>query len=174
MEIPSLESLPYQSYLDAEGKIPDELTGKIGVYAIFDRARTLQLANYSRNVYLSLKQHLTRKPHQCYEFKLQTIEKPSRTILEEIKQAWIAENGSIPPGNSDRAVEWNEAIDTKPAMTEVEKATYEKSEELARIKLLKTVARRVEAEILETLKERGAQMEFRFNPKIKERGLLDL
>jgi hypothetical protein len=42
------------------------------------------------------------------------------------------------------------------------------------IKLLKQVSRRVEAQILEALKSRGVQTEIRFNPKLKENGLLDL
>ena len=52
-------------------------------------------------------------------------------------------------------------------MTEEEKAQDQNSEELAQIKLLKKVARRVEAEIVEELKVRGVQMEMRFSPKLK-------
>ena len=59
-------------------------------------------------------------------------------------------------------------------MTEAEKETYKNSDELTQIKLLKKVARRVQAEIEETLKKRGNTMEIRFNPKLKEQGLLDL
>ncbi|MGL4620405.1 MAG: GIY-YIG nuclease family protein, partial [Chroococcidiopsis sp.] len=44
----------------------------------------------------------------------------------------------------------------------------------AQIKILKTAARRVEAEILSQLQTRGLQMQLRFNPKLKEQGLLDL
>jgi hypothetical protein len=40
--------------------------------------------------------------------------------------------------------------------------------------VLKQVARRAEAEILDVLKARGVQVEIRFNPKLKEAGLLDL
>jgi hypothetical protein len=36
------------------------------------------------------------------------------------------------------------------------------------------VARRVEAEILVMLESRGIKTEIRFNPKLKEQGLLDL
>ncbi|NJL52965.1 MAG: GIY-YIG nuclease family protein, partial [Hydrococcus sp. SU_1_0] len=34
--------------------------------------------------------------------------------------------------------------------------------------------RRVEAQILKQLSDRGVAMEIRFNPKLKEKGLLDL
>lgn len=173
-EIPLLNHLEYIAYLDEEGKIPQFCQGKIGIYAIFDRDRVLQLVAYSRDVYLSLKQHLARQPQNCYWFKITTIERPSRTVLETIKATWIEENGSIPIGNDEKQAEWNAPIDIKPTLTEEERKTYENSEEFARTKFLKKVARRVEAKIIEQLTERGVQEEIRFNPKLKEKGLLDL
>ena len=173
-ETPSLSSLEYLPYLDSDGCIDLELQGKIGVYAIFDRDRQMQYVGYSRDVYLSLKQHLIRQPQSCYWVKVQTIARPSRKILEEISQSWIAENGVTPPGNQDEQNLWTEPIDAKPAMTEEEKAQYRQSEPAKQIKILKQVARRVEAQILERLRDRGAKTDFRFNPKLKEKGLLDL
>ena len=173
-EIPSLNSLEYIPYLDESGYLPEELQKKIGVYAIFDRDKILQFVGYSRDIYLSLKQHLVRQPQGCCWLKVQTITRPSRAILEGIRQAWIEENEAIPPGNGADEAKWNQPIDAKRAMTEAEKQEYQKSEELAQIKLLKKVARRVEAEIKEQLKARGVQVNIRFNPKIKEKGLLDL
>jgi hypothetical protein len=175
-DTPSLASLTELPYLDENGKLPASLSGKIGVYAIFDRAKTLQFVGYSRDVYLSLKQHLVRQPESCYWLKVQTIEKPNRTILENTMNNWIAENGITPVGNDTDKTKWTEAIDVKPLMSDEEKANYEKAagEELAQSKVLKNVARRVEAEILETLKSRDCQEEIRFNPKLKDSGLLDL
>jgi len=175
-DIPSLASLTEVNYLDENGKLPTTLSGKIGVYAIFDQAKLLHFVGYSRDVYLSLKQHLVRQPQNCYWLKVQTIEKPNRTILENTMNAWIAENGTTPSGNDIEQTKWTEVIDVKPLMTEEEKANYDKvaGEELAQSKLLKNIARRVEAEILTTLKSRGCQEEIRFNPKLKDSGLLDL
>ncbi|MDY6784277.1 MAG: GIY-YIG nuclease family protein [Cyanobacteriota bacterium] len=161
-------------YLNENGCIPEEIEGKIGVYGIFDREKVLQLVSYSRNVYLSLKQHLVRQPQKCYWFKLQTIDRPSRTVLEEIQKAWIEENQFIPPGNNGERAKWNESIDTKLALTDEEREMYDSSEERQKIALLKKVARREEAKILKSLEERGVQMNLRFNPKLKEQGLLDL
>jgi hypothetical protein len=45
---------------------------------------------------------------------------------------------------------------------------------MAQIKIIKNVARRVEAEIIAVLEVRGLQTQIRFNPKLKENGLLDL
>jgi hypothetical protein len=173
-ETPSLASLEYQPYLTTDGYINEDVVGKIGVYAIFDRDRSLVYVGYSRDVYLSLKQHLIRQPQHCYWVKLQTISRPSRTILAEIASAWISENGATPLGNDTEQSLWTEPIDANPAMTEEEKAQYQQSEESRQIKIRKQVARRVEAQILEQLSDRGVTMEIRFNPKLKEKGLLDL
>ncbi|NEP43091.1 MAG: GIY-YIG nuclease family protein [Okeania sp. SIO2H7] len=174
-EIPNLANLEYLPYIDAEGKLPLSLQKKIGVYAIFDRERILQFIGYSRDIYLSLKQHLVRQPQLCHWLKAQTIDRPNRTILENIKQAWIAENGFIPAGNNSAESEWERPIDAKVRMTAEEKARDgEIIDDVAREKFLKQVARRVEAEILAELKARGVSEEIRFNPKLKTSGLLDL
>jgi hypothetical protein len=175
-DIPSLLNLEFISYLDSEGLVPSSIQGKIGVYAIFDQNKVMQFVGYSRDVYLSLKQHLVRQPQGCYWLKIQTIERPSRTILENIRDAWIGENGSIPIGNDTDQAKWNDPIDVKPSMTVEELATYEKIafDEIAKDKLLKNVARRVETEIFSALKARGVNEEIRFNPKLKTSGLLDL
>lgn len=175
-DLPSLASLDFISYLDTEGKIPNLVQGKIGAYAIFDRDRALQYVGYSRDISLSLKQHLVRRPQQCYWLKFQSIERPNRTLLDELRSAWIAENGSLPEGNGGEATLWNDPIDVKTMMTAEERVSYQALEldELAKEKFLKTVARRVEAEILAVLKDRGVTEEIRFNPKLKTSGLLDL
>lgn len=172
--IPTLESLTYLPYLDNNGAISEDIQKKIGVYSIFDQDKILQFVGYSRDIYLSLKQHLVRQPHNCYWLKLQTIERPSRSILESIREAWIAENGTIPIGNDSQTPLWIDSIDAKPAMTEEEKAQYNQSDELRKTKILKQVARRVESGIKEQLRDRGVNMDIRFNPKLKEQGLLDL
>lgn len=169
-EVTTLDSLDYIPFLDDLGTISEDWQRKIGVYAIFDQEKVLQFVGYSRDVYLSLKQHLVRQPQKCYWVKVQVISHPSRTLLEEIQQGWITENQGI---IGDKAL-WTDPIDAKLTMTSLEKEKYEQSEDLARIKLLKKVARRVEEEIKAQLTSRGVTMDIRFNPKIKEKGLLDL
>lgn len=172
---PLLADLDALSYLDDRGHLPEMLQGKVGVYAIFDQEWTLQFIGYSRDIFASLKQHLVRQPTKCHWLKVQTIDRPNRTLLEEIRQAWIAETGTIPAGNATTETVWTQAIDAKTAMTPEEQAAYAAAlDEATQAKLLKQVARRVEAEILNTLKARGVATEIRFNPKLKETGLLDL
>lgn len=173
-DIPSLGSIEYTSYLNAKGQLNEQFQGKVGVYAIFDQEKVLQFVGYSRDVDLSLKQHLVRQPQKCYWLKVQTIDRPSRTILENIRAAWIAENGINPTGNEFDEAKWTQPIDAKIAMTADEQISYQASDELTQSKLLKTVARRVESQILADLESRGVQMQIRFNPKLKEKGLLDL
>jgi hypothetical protein len=172
--IPSLSSLDFLPYINDTGELPIELQSQIGIYAIFDRQKILQFVGYSRDIYLSLKQHLVRRPDDCDWLKVTTIERPNRTFLTEVQSAWIAENGSVPVGNDKDSSIWLDPIDTNYAMTAAESASFDDLDGVARIKLLKQVARRVEETILERLKQRGVQTEIRFNPKLKEQGLLDL
>jgi hypothetical protein len=174
--IPELTSLEFIPYIDENGNLPEQYQGKIGVYAIFDLEKNLQFVGYSRDVFLSLRQHLVRQPESCYWVKVETIERPSRKILEEIEQAWIAENGSLPLGNGDNKDTWVSPIDAKALITAEEQANYDNPihDEMAKIKIIKNVARRVEADILKQLEARGLQIQMRFNPKLKEQGLLDL
>lgn len=172
INIPSLDSLEYIPYIDNNGQLA-ELQG-IGVYAIFDREKVLQFVGYSRDVDFSIKQHIVRQPQKCYWLKVQTIDRPSRTILESIQDAWTAENGSNPVGNYSDEAKWTQPIDAKVAMTSNEQTSYESSDELTQSKILKTIARRVESQVLLELELRGVKMQPRFNPKLKEKGLLDL
>lgn len=168
-----LEAIPY---LDDAGMLPQQFEGKIGVYAIFAEDQTLQYVGYSRDIYLSLKQHLIRQPCLCYWLKVQTIDRPNRTVLEEIRAAWIQDNDEPVPGNQTEQQHWENAIDVRAAMTGAEQAHYQDPEldERSQQKVLKNVARRLEAEILEVLNQRGLQESLRFNPKLKETGFLDL
>jgi len=173
-EIPTLSSLEFIAYINDHGQLP-EPQEKVGVYAIFDSEKTLQYIGFSRDVLLSLRQHLVRQPQQCYWLKVKTIDRPSRTILEEIRAAWITENGTVPIGNSAEEANWTQAIDVKSQMTSEEQNSFAAGlDEFSQSKVLKQVARRVESEILAELRARGVDAELRFNPKLKEAGLLDL
>ncbi|MEO1353939.1 MAG: GIY-YIG nuclease family protein [Cyanobacteria bacterium J06635_15] len=174
VSIPTLASLKAIPYLTESGQIPDVFEGKVGIYAIYDESHTLQYIGFSRDAAIGLKQHLVRKHDACYWVKFQAIERPSRTLLEGIRNSWIAENGSVPPGNAEERTAWEKPIDAKQQMTEEERISIEKADGADEIKLMKNVARRVQADVLEQLKARGVNMELRFNPKLKEDGLLDL
>jgi hypothetical protein len=173
-DLPSLESLEFLPYINDSGELPLQLQNKIGIYAIFDKLQVLQFVGYSRDIYLSLKQHLVRKPEFCYWVKATTIDRPNRTVLENVQSSWTTENGSIPIGNGADSTQWLDPISTHHAMTATESGSFADLDGVSQIKLLKQVSRRVEETILATLQQRGVKTEIRFNPKLKEQGLLDL
>jgi hypothetical protein len=172
---PTLFELEFIPYISADGQLPDHLSGTVGLYAIFDAEKTLQFVGYSRDIYLSLQQHLVRCPQDCHWVKVEAVSRPSRTVLEEMRQAWLEAQDTIPPGNQEETSIWTQPVDAKAQMTSDERAAYESAAgELERSKLLKRVARRVEAKILAVLNQRGLQTSIRFDPKLKEQGLLSV
>jgi hypothetical protein len=172
-DLPSLESLEFLPYINDVGELP-EFQNQVGIYAIFNADRSLQFVGYSRDIYLSLKQHLVRQPDDCYWVKVTTIDRPNRTFLDSVRSNWIEENGEIPIGNGASNAQWLDPIPTNYAMTAAESDSFDDLDGVAQIKLLKQVARRVEETILAKLQQRGVNTEIRFNPKLKEQGLLDL
>ena len=172
---PALSDYDFIPYLDAAGLLPSQYSKSVGIYAIFDRDKTLQFVGYSRDVTMSLKQHLVRCPDFCHWVKVKTIERPSKTLLETIQSAWIDENGECPVGNGADAAQWTQPIDAKQQMTEDETALYATAtNEVEQAKTMKTIARRVEAELKSILEARGVNEPLRFDPKLKEQGLLNI
>lgn len=174
MSLPTLAALDFLPYINDEGMICPELTGKIGLYGIFDANQTLCYVGYSRDVTKSLQQHLVRCPDQCHWLKIFQGDRPSRTLLEEMRTAWITENGTVPPGNGPEEPLWTQPIDVTQNLTDIKRETIAQSSELERAKLLKDYARQREASIKQTLMDRGLRLDLRFQPKLKEQGLLDL
>jgi len=167
-----LRDLPLLPYINDDGELPDALD-KVGIYAIFDADKTLQFVGYSRSISLSLKQHLIRCPQACHWLKAHTVERPNRSVLEGIQADWLAENGAVPPGNGEAAEVWTQPVDAKPHMTTEEQAAYTNAvSELEQTKALKRAARRIEEGISAQLQARGLQDPIRFDPKLKEQGLL--
>jgi len=114
-DVKPLSELPMQDYIDQNGLIPfDPANGNVGVFAIYDKEQTLRFIGQSRYCDNSLRLHLGRMPSECYHYKIQTVKKPSRTILDEIKKAWVAEAGQ-PSDNdgSERQRRWEHPIDVR-------------------------------------------------------------
>lgn len=171
--IPNLTSLEMHPYL-VDGELSPAWKGQVGIYAIFDQDKTLQYIGYSRDISVGLTQHLVRCPQQCQWFKVHTLTRPSRTLLDEIRTAWLAEYGSVPPGNAEQQTVWEKPIDAKAFMTAAERDAIANADPSQTNKLLKQLARRVEADVKAKVADRGAQIPIKFNPKLKEQGLLAL
>jgi len=91
-DIPSLASLEYIPYIDASGQLSEQFQSKVGVYAIFDQEKVLQFVGYSAMLISA------SSSTSCANLKVlldqsANIDRPSRTILESIRDAWTAENG---------------------------------------------------------------------------------
>ncbi|KAH9551169.1 hypothetical protein CY35_09G001100 [Sphagnum magellanicum] len=178
-EIPSLKDLEYYSYLTEEGLIADctRPDAKASVYAIFDQNKTLCYIGVSRQVYQSMRLHFARRPLECYYVKVHHVTRPSRALLESTREKWVSENGSIPSGNDNGEVQniWENALDCTPLMTEEEKILYEDAATgPPKAKVLKNVARRIEKDLEALFKERNCSDKLRFDPKLKDKCLLDL
>lgn len=79
---------------------------------------------------------------------MQHISRPSRSLLEIVKESWIAENGSVPRGNDGGEMQamWENPLNVLPLFTEEDKASVAELKEKGREeKGIKTVARRFEA-----------------------------
>ncbi len=110
-----------------------------GVYAVLDAEHRTQYVGYSRNVKISLNAHLTENGSQkCAFVRVQTFNFPKRQEMEDLRDAWIQELGSIPPGNDGESEMWAGTVAeaAKKAMSDGERHAYEEK----KLKLRKAMA----------------------------------
>ncbi|KAL2621513.1 hypothetical protein R1flu_001718 [Riccia fluitans] len=174
-----LNSLEFYPYLTEEGLIADysQPSAKASVYSIFDDLKTLQYIGVTRQVYQSMRLHFARVPSKCFYIKVQHLSRPNRALLEGIREQWIVENGSTPVGNDNGEMQnvWENPLDCTALMTDEEKLLFEEAAPgPPKAKVLKNVAKRIEAGLKEVFQERKCTDKLRFDPKLKDRGLLDL
>ncbi|MFN9176417.1 MAG: GIY-YIG nuclease family protein [Synechocystis sp.] len=172
--LPNLAQLPLQPFLTPAGELDNSTEKQIGVYAIFDQAQSLQYVGYSRNIAVSLLQHLVRQPQLCYWFAVYYIDRPDRQRLTQIRDHWLAAQAELPPGNDRQQSAWEESLNVMDHLTPEEATAIAHCDGSEKPKLLKTIARRLEAEQLAKLKDRDVTQTIRFDPKLKEQGRLDV
>ena len=172
--LPHLAELPLQPFLTPAGELDGSIEKRIGVYAIFDQSRSLQYVGYSRNIAVSLLQHLVRQPDLCHWFAVHYIDRPDRQLLNQIQAHWLAAQSDLPPGNDQQQSAWCESLDVMDHLTPAEATAIAHCDAAEKPKLLKTIARRLEAEQVAKLKARGVTQPIRFDPKLKEQGRLDV
>ncbi|KAM3092760.1 GIY-YIG nuclease family protein [Phormidesmis sp. 146-35] len=129
-----------------------------GVYAVFDDDRTLQYVGYSRNVQLSLNSHVTQIGEKnCAFLRLKTFKFPKREEMEQLRDTWIAESGSIPPGNQEGGWAATVGEAAKLAMTTAERDAYEEK----KLKLRKAMADQnlTQEKVTETESDRRQKLE---------------
>mmetsp|Transcript_13304 Transcript_13304/g.18174 ORF Transcript_13304/g.18174 Transcript_13304/m.18174 type:complete len:299 (+) Transcript_13304:47-943(+) len=170
--------LPETPYVDEDGCISDlsKDGAKASVYAVLGEDHKVEYVGVSRSINPTLRLHMARVPSKCYGVKVCHIDRPSRAVLEAVRQAWVDESGEV-PGNDGGEMQnkWENPLDCKPLMTDEDRAHVdEQPEGPLKKKALKVIARRFEAEILEVIQARGLTEQFRFDPKLKDQGFLDL
>ncbi len=99
-----------------------------GVYAVLDATSQTQYVGYSRNVLTSLKGHLAEHGSDvCTYVRVQPFKFPKREEMESLRDTWIAELDTIPPGNTGTGGVWATTVGeiAKAAMSADEQAAYE-------------------------------------------------
>lgn len=110
-----------------------------GVYAVLDEERNTQYVGYSRNVLLSLNSHVAQLGQStCAFVRVQTFKYPKRTEMENLRDAWIKELDSVPPGNSEDSESWASTVGeaARVSMSATERNAYEEK----KLKLRKAIA----------------------------------
>lgn len=110
-----------------------------GVYAVLNGDRQTQYIGYSRNVVLSLRGHLTQFGSAiCALVRVHPFKFPKRDQMEALRDTWIAELGTLPPGNRDDSGLWANTVGAAAiaAMSETERQAYDEK----KLKLRKAMA----------------------------------
>lgn len=138
-----------------------------GVYAVLDRERHTQYVGYSRNVMLSLKGHVAQNGHEkCAFVRVQTFKIPKREEMEKLRDAWILELGSVPPGNGDASEMWASTVGevARAAMSVAERNAYEEK----KLKLRKAIADTTLAPESEAIEESDTSRLRRLDAAVKD------
>ncbi len=120
-----------------------------GVYAVIDKCHQTQYIGYSRNILLSLNGHIAQNGSEnCAFLRVQTFKFPKREEMESLRDFWIAELGTIPPGNGAESEMWASTVGeaARAAMSAQEQKVYEEK----KLKLRKAMADSTLTKELET------------------------
>jgi hypothetical protein len=99
-----------------------------GVYAVLDHTNQTQYVGYSRNVLTSLKGHLAEHGSDiCTFVRVQVFKFPKREEMESLRDTWIGELATVPPGNAGMGGVWATTVGeiAQAAMSESERVAYE-------------------------------------------------
>lgn len=111
----------------------------VGVYAVLDAERRTQYVGYSRNVLLSLNGHVAQNgTSACAFVRVQTFKYPKREEMEKLRDAWICDLDSVPPGNALGSGTWASTVGeaARAAMSAIQRNAYEEK----KLKLRKAIA----------------------------------
>lgn len=88
-----------------------EVERPVGVYALHDSKRNMQYVGYARNMVLAVRGHLARVGEERCAFVRAMVfanrAMQSRAALQREADNWLAEAGTLPPGNGAEAELWD-------------------------------------------------------------------
>jgi Fe-S cluster biogenesis protein NfuA len=157
-----------ESYLESrDGERP------VGVYAVYDSRRNLQYVGYSRNMVLSIRTLLTRvSEDRCAFVRVMVFANKamqSRAALQREADNWLAEAGTLPPGNGAEQDLWNGVSDATATTSSFDMSSMS-ADELAAYEEKKDKMKRAMGEIKkeeeadnDTMDERQAKMRAAMN-----------
>ncbi|MBC7971853.1 MAG: GIY-YIG nuclease family protein [Verrucomicrobia bacterium] len=111
----------------------------VGVYAVLGCDRRTHYVGYSRNVALSLKGHAAQLGNDiCAFVQVHTFKLPKREVMEQQRDAWIAQLDYVPSGNAEASELWAGTVGEAAiaAMSPAERQAYEEK----KLKLRKAMA----------------------------------
>jgi hypothetical protein len=129
-----------------------------GVYAVLDIHGQTQYIGYSRNVLISLKGHLTEHGSDvCTSVRVQVFKFPKREEMESLRDHWIGELTTVPPGNTGAGGVWATTVGeiAKAAMSESERVAYEEKKlKLRRAMADSALSRELDAAVISDQQKR--------------------
>lgn len=166
--------------IGADGKVAADIVGRIvGVFAVTDATGGVRYVGISRDVATSLRRSLARCTDSAHGYVVERFERPSRAGLEDTRARWAAAAtaaGTLDTGRAgelwERPADVNDPLETR--VPEETRAGFAELEGRQYILGLKKATRVIQADIEERLKERGVTERIKFDPKLKDRGLLDV
>ncbi|MEH2320078.1 GIY-YIG nuclease family protein [Nostoc sp.] len=137
-----------------------------GVYAVLDAERRTQHIGYSRNVLISLNGHVIQNGQQkCAFVRVQAFKFPKRQEMEDLRDVWISELESTPPGNASESAMWASTVGeaTKAVMSEIQRQAYEEK----KLKLRKAMADTTLSKESETIDASQAERQRQLEAAVK-------
>lgn len=160
--IKSLNTLPLYSVVNKEGRIQPIVDPEIvaSVFAIFDRNKKIQYIGFSKDLKNSLRTLIGRRPEVCYYYRTQNLTSFDQELMIAIRQQWIDEIGSTPPGNSSPSerAQWEQ-----PALAN---SISERGRAAAAASKAKTMQ--------QMMRDRGVKEEMIYDPVLLEQGKLSI
>lgn len=160
--IKSLTLLPMYSFINKQGRIQplEDPETVASVFAVYDRNKKIQYIGFSKDLRNSLRTLMGRRPELCYYYKTQNLKAFDQELMIAIRQQWIDEVGSTPPGlssSSDRA-QWEQPV--------LANSISERGKAAAAVSKAKTMQ--------QMMHDRGIKEEMIYDPVLLEQGKLNL